>query len=234
MNADTIPHLLTAANLAHFAGDASLSPGYGTGLDERCVEWPWALANLPSEARAILDAGSTFNHPLLALHPVLTGKRLHILTANPEDVCLWQHGVSYVYADLRRTPLRDEEYGAILCVSVLEHVGMDNRRYGGAHEHDLGAHLAVLPELRRMLRPGGTLVLTVPFGQAMDLGWQQQFDLRMLGCAVAAFRPSVQRWQAYRRYADGWRAVTPDDCADARYEAMGLGAEAVACLTLIR
>ncbi len=53
-----------------------------------------------------------------------------------------------VYADLRRLPIADESFDVVLCTQVLEHVPEPER---------------VLSEAHRILRTGGTAVLTVPF-----------------------------------------------------------------------
>src|SRR4030042_2757104 len=47
-----------------YAGDP-LPTGYGTGIDERCVEYPWVLAQLRSSGCLLLDAGSALNHDIL-------------------------------------------------------------------------------------------------------------------------------------------------------------------------
>lgn len=44
---------------------SSLPTGFGFGLDERCVEWPWAIANLHPDDKVIMDAGSALNHELI-------------------------------------------------------------------------------------------------------------------------------------------------------------------------
>lgn len=88
-----------------------LPPGYGKGMDERCVEWPWAMANIGSVAR-VLDAGSALNHPHILSLPIWRDKKLDIFTLAPEPICEWQRGVSYLFGDLRHMPYRNEEFDA--------------------------------------------------------------------------------------------------------------------------
>jgi hypothetical protein len=77
--------------LARFAAHRELPPGYGRGMDERCVEYPWLIAHLPGGGARVLDAGSTLNHALLLDPPVVADKRLHIVTLAPESDCFWKN-----------------------------------------------------------------------------------------------------------------------------------------------
>lgn len=154
-----------------FASAGRLPAGYGAGFNERVVEYPWALTRLTGAG--VLDAGSTFNHG--ALVDRFRDRRLTILTLAPERRSFLERRISYVYADLRELAFRDGAFDQVLCVSVLEHVGMDNRGYGAtagvAGRPGVEAGRA-LTELVRVLRSGGRILLTVPYYQRGDAGWQ--------------------------------------------------------------
>jgi hypothetical protein len=57
--------------LERFRCRQPLPAGYGVALDERCVEYPWLVAQLQPSAELVLDAGSTLNHEYLLTLPVL-------------------------------------------------------------------------------------------------------------------------------------------------------------------
>jgi len=105
--------------LARFSTGAALPDGYGRGLDERCIEYPWLVAHLSAGPSRVLDAGSTLNHAFLLELPVVAEKRLHIVTLAPEPDCFWQRGISYVFEDLRTLPFKDDFYDVVVCVSTL-------------------------------------------------------------------------------------------------------------------
>jgi SAM-dependent methyltransferase len=69
------------------------------------------------------------------------------------DACLiakrTDPGLEVVRTDIRRTPLKDRSVDAVLSLGVVE--------------HDEAGPLVALREARRILKPGGTLILAVPY-----------------------------------------------------------------------
>ena len=172
-------------------------------------------------------------------HDSFRDKSLHIMTLAPEYNCFWQRGISYIFGDLRDIPIRDSYYDTIACISVLEHVGLDNTVYSSDELYNQNApddFITVMHELRRVLKPGGRLLLTVPFGTYQHLGWLQQFDRDLLSRAIVAFgsaHPSVEEF--YRYHPHGWAKVEAEDCKDCRYaDGPTSAANAVACVRLTR
>lgn len=238
--------------IARVLGDASLSvaalpPGFGFRLDERIVEYPWLFSRLPAKPGFLLDAGSTLNFEFLLEHPLLKDKKIHICTLAPEGNCFWERGVSYLYDDLRDLPYRDGWFDWVVSISTLEHVGMNNSYYtadAAKHESQTGAYLGATRELWRVLKPGGVLYASVPFGKAANLGWYQVFDQVMVNDLIAAFNPKRHSAAYYLYHPDGWRNSTADGAANATvfdiHRAKGYdpdfaaAARAVCCLELIK
>lgn len=205
-----------------FRRDEALPDGYGLTLDERIVEYPWCFSRLPAGSSSILDAGSILNQEFLLEQPVLDNKRLTILTLGPEDQCHWQRGISYLFGDMRDIPARDGQFDTIVCLSALEHVGCDNSSYTGKGEHIENSpddYRVVMGELRRVLSPGGTLLLSVPYGRYQHFGNFQQFDAVLLGKAIEAFGSATVEATYYRYTIGGWRKATEEECSDAEYVA---------------
>ena len=215
-----------------------LPDGYGRGLDERIIELPWAFSQLTSGRW--LDAGSTFNDRALLEATLRRLESLTIVTSGPEPVSQTNLGVSYLYGDLRELPFRDNWFDGAACVSTLEHIGMDNRIYGDQRPpaSDPAAEAAaVLRELRRVVRPGGRLLLSVPFGHAENFGWFWQFDAHALSELVGEYTAI----DVFRYFEDGWRRSTLSEAADCCYRDAGrepspadgaIAARAVACIRL--
>jgi glycosyltransferase involved in cell wall biosynthesis/SAM-dependent methyltransferase len=228
-----------------FRDGQELPPGFGAGFDERVVEYPW-LAARPL-AGTVLDAGSVLNH----LH-VLTRLRprmddLHIVTLAPEESAYPQLDVSYLFADLRDLPIADASYDRVVSISTLEHVGLDNARFGAPGEvadDPQRELLAAVDELRRVLKPGGDLYVTVPVGEPDRFAWVRALSLAEVDQLVARFEPARASIDLYRHSRDGWQRSDREGVAGARYrdhlssgpvgEDRAVAARAVACVHLTR
>jgi|GEM_PF-6204468 len=163
----------------------------GQNADERIVEIPLAVELLRRKQRgAVLDAGASLNLPYLwdavgaPAEPVVH----YTFSADQEPVRASGAKFSYYFGDLRSIPFRDGTFGRVVCISTLEHVGKDNRKYGGPEENDPRSYMVAVRELLRVLAPGGTALITVPYGVAHDYGWYQVFGQRefrtMVGLAA--------------------------------------------------
>ena len=209
------------ATLKVFRDTQPLPDNYGFRVDARAIELPWALARLAGCAGRLLDAGSSFNLDYVVTAPALAQYKITIATLAPEATCLWNLGVSYVFGDLRALDLRDDWFDAVACISTIEHVGMDNARYAGQAENARRAssqdYLRAVKELRRVLKAGGTLYITFPFGAYEDHGWFQQFDATMTDELIAAFNPSEVKESVFRYDSDGWKLSDRAACAQCQY-----------------
>lgn len=204
-----------------FRKGGELPTQFGVGLDERCVEYPWIIAQLQDGPERLLDAGSTLNHAFILNHPILQTKTVYILTLAPEPECFWHKGISYVYDDLRAIPFRDGCFDSVACISTLEHVGCDNTLYthnDADREHAPEDFTRVMSEFRRVLKPGGALFLSLPFGVYWHFGAFQQFDQQLLRRAVEGFGKANEIEHTFYRYtATGWNIADAASCANSEY-----------------
>lgn len=223
-----------------------LPPGYGRWIDERIIEYPWLFSRLPVGPGMLLDAGSILNHDFIVSHPKLATKDLTIMTLAPETECHWQNHISYIYGDIRNMIFRDCAFDYVVCISTLEHVGLDNQRF---HQRTLqscgqeqGSHRTAIRELARVLKPGGLCFISVPFGKRTMQDWQQIFDKEMVEELIQEFGPSSYEVACFRYSGErGWESCDMTAAADARYfnfqtdipwKGHPAAAEAVVCLEL--
>jgi SAM-dependent methyltransferase len=209
------------AMLETFRQSSLLPDGYGFRLDARVVEIPWVLAHVARQPGRLLDAGSSLNHECVLRAPALANKNITIVTLAPEAQCHWRLGISYVFGDLRNIDFRDGCFDAIVCISTIEHVGMDNTMYAGtvdmAQPGDTKEFLLAVRELKRVLKPGGTLYITFPFGEYENHGWFQQFDSLLTDRLIEEFSPSRFNETIFRYHPDGWKLSDRASCQYCRY-----------------
>lgn len=114
-------------------------------------EYPWALerARLAPDSR-VLDAGCG-----ASIFPVYLSELGHQVTAvdrQPPNGLAASHGVAidYVCSDLTELPFAERSFDAVFCISVIEHLG-----HAGV--------TTALQELRRVVKPGGRLLITTDY-----------------------------------------------------------------------
>jgi len=159
------------------------------------------------------------NFDYILSHTKLAGKKIIISTLAPESFCYWQMGVSYIFEDLRETCYRDNYFDWVVSLSTIEHIGMDNTKLytsdSSKKENALNDYVMVIKEFRRILKPGGTLYLSFPFGRYKNHGWYQVFDSSMVDRVIQAFSPKKLIEAHFRYEPDGWHRSSREESKDA-------------------
>ena len=209
------------ANKIITTGEGGMITTDDPDLAARAVEIPWVLARLAHRTGWLLDAGSSLNHEFVLRAPVLANMRITIVTLAPEAQCHWRLGISYVFGDLRDLDFRDGRFDAIVCISTIEHVAMDNWMYAGAADMaqpgDTKEFLLAVKELKRVLKPGGLLYIAFPFGRYENHGWFQQFDSQLMDTLIEEFGPRHFNEIVFRYDPDGWKLSDRASCGRCRY-----------------
>lgn len=141
------------------------------------------LSSLPPGHR-ILDAGAgELQYKRLCTHLAYVSQDFAQYDGKGDSIGLqtdsWDQSQLDIISDITSIPERDASFDAVMCTEVLEHV-----------PDPVGA----LRELVRLLRPGGTLIVTAPFCSLthfapyfFQTGYSRYFYehwLRELGCEV--------------------------------------------------
>jgi len=218
-----------------FPSSVSLPRPFGVNLPERVVElllarlsyWPGA---------AVLDVGhanSMVCHRSMVRS--LPGPRLitGIDMAEPvfEDSELY---ASSVQGDVCATPFPENAFDLVWCISSLEHVGMDNSGYGEARSDDATPERA-LEEMFRITRPGGSLLVTVPFGRLEDHGWFRNLDADALEGLLERVRARGTVHEMYFAHSPGagWSRADARELSGTGYrDEANAGAAGMAALVI--
>lgn len=230
-----------------FLDNKPLPHRFGLRLDERVIEYPWIFARLRSQGGMLLDAGSALNHEYLLDLAALKSRSVFIYNITVENI-FRRNNVSYIYGDLRDNVFKDEFFNEIICISTLEHIGMDNtllyskdERLKEFYPDD---YIKVIKEFRRVLKTGGKLFITIPFGRYENLGWLQQFDYQRIRIISDTFGGSSSKLSFFKYSKEGWQISEPSSCVDCSYFDLHkakkynsdyvVAARAVACMELIK
>lgn len=194
---------------------------FGVGLDERIVEYLWLFSKLDNNKSYLLDAGSTLNFPYLIEHKKIEIKKTVILTFAPESHKFNDKGVSYVYADLRDMPLKDNLFDVVISQSTIEHIDMDNSIYGydiensSKEEQKSYEYIGAIKEMIRVLKHSGKLLLTFPYGKFENHGFFQQFDSEMVDRILEILKDIGDYKLTFFRYtSEGWVISDQKSCND--------------------
>lgn len=182
-----------------------LPPNYRVDENERCIELPLVLT-ITHDTPLILDAGCALNYP--KTHTWVRGHIVHVgLGREPHHAHARRH---YVEADLRNLPFRTASCPSVVCVSTLEHIGMDNRHYGwDANTRFRESWVRAAIELRRVATE--TILVTVPCGRSEThpSGRWAAFDERDLAILLQLFAPIDYSLAGYQKDETGWRLAPP-------------------------
>jgi hypothetical protein len=227
-HADTRREFAEEAVIERLAANREPLQGVGEGLSERVVEVPWAMRALASGSSArILDVGTAFSSMvyrrlLVRLPP---GSVEFVDLADSEVP-----GLKFHRADLRDLPFERDTFDLAICISTLEHVGMDNFKYDVASGG--GGDVAALRELGRV---AGRVLVTVPGGSDEDLGWQRQYSPQIFRGIAEQAGLSVTRLDVFAHDpGQGWSLVDETSVGSRHYGVGSVTAAAVICAELTR
>ena len=199
-------HYLTRAGLRFNEGPVVKVDRRGRAwiadCSERILERPFVLLNLGIQAGRVLDVGCRSG--LTGLQLASYGFEVTGVDIAPWDV---EHPrFRFVQTDVRTLPFPDAAFDAAVAVSTLEHVGWeDGRRVDG--EGDARA----VASIRRVLRPGGCFLVSVPFGRPALGRGQRVFDRPGIEELLRGFEMEVVR----HGVKDGpvWRVANESEAA---------------------
>jgi SAM-dependent methyltransferase len=203
-------------------------------IDERIVEYPWVLRNLAG-GQLLLDVGCVLNYDFCVNLLKAKYKQVYFQNLVPQSLANEEFFFQIVQ-DIRVPMWYAETFDAITCISTLEHVGMDNVIYTKIHEQDTrpGDYIRAVEELIRIVRPGGQILITVPFGRPDNLGWIQVFGPEQVHQLLNAIRPHRATVEFFRSSPQGWQRASQVDCEQCVYGQGVPAAGAIAALAIFK
>ena len=132
-------------------------------VHSRCIEYPFA-ASCIGDANLILDVGSAkANKTWMSW---LDSLDIEVHCTDYDTFDSEYEKVKCFQSDIRCMDIKDNTYDKVIAVSVLEHVGLANPQVYSTIKPEVNddGDLQAFKELVRILKPGGEIIMTVPFG----------------------------------------------------------------------
>lgn len=142
---------------------------------ERLVEYEFVARNLVSSKKQadILDIGSGSSLLAKAIGELGKGKwqvfRIDIAESNCD-----------ARMDARMTGFRKEVFSQVICISTIEHIGIGIN----SGDDDEDGDLKTVKEILRILKKGGSAIISVPYGKIKKLNYRV-YDRHALSRLVA-------------------------------------------------
>ncbi len=176
---------------------------------DRDLEYPWTLENINIKKGKLLDIGSTVGEMLYELLP----KEIEVNTLNinpqPENKNIKQHN-----GDIRKTEFKDNTFNCITCVSTLEHIGVEGR-YGV--QYDKEGDIKAMKEMLRILKPGGRLILTVPYGAKDVLPINKLYNKKRTDELFKGYKVVKKEYMKFNSRFKLWFKVNEEEAAKTKW-----------------
>ncbi|MDP2653557.1 MAG: class I SAM-dependent methyltransferase [Candidatus Omnitrophota bacterium] len=181
-------------------------------VNERIVEIPFAIACLSAlpKGSKILDLGCT--ESTFPLQAACLGYRVTGFDFRPYP---YTHpSLEFVQGDIVNLPFPPASFDAVFCISTIEHIGI------GFYADPLSgvdADHQAAGEAGKVLKTGGILVLTVPYGAGQANKHHRIYDQKTLAALLKDFRVQELRYFVNSRFPEGransWIEVGEKDAA---------------------
>jgi len=207
-------------------------PERGKEKSERFIEISW-VKKLYRGEEVVLDVGYAnaekkyYNEIASLKIPSLIG-----LDLDYQEIPIYKYRI---VGDICNTPIRDSYFDLIICISTLEHIGMDNTIYNQSKESNPQKQVATLEEMERITKPQGRILLTLPFGRLENHGWFIQYDLALLKKLVFSttlLPATIEFFSCQEKF--GWNKIPYSKTKKCKYRVKESRASCVVCLELVK
>jgi len=169
-------------------------------VSERQMEYSWVIKNINLTQGKLLDVGSSDSGFLSDLLP----KTVEISAININQIKRTNSKVKFVKGDIRQTDFPDKWFDYVVCVSTLEHIGVKGRYHGN---NDPDGDTKAIQEMARILKPKGTLLLTVPYGACDVLPINKLYNKERITRLFNDFDIISQEFFKYEKKWGFWQKV---------------------------
>jgi SAM-dependent methyltransferase len=198
-------------------------------INERIIEIPFAinaLAAIPKDSR-VLDLGCMES----VLPLFLAGLGFQVTGLDFRQYPYRVPNFDFVRGSILDLPFDKDHFDAVTCVSTIEHIGIG---FYSDPKDVLSADIRGMLQIRKVLKPKGLLVLTVPFGKALVNNQQRIYDRQEIDKLLEGFLlKSIKFFKNTRplKANNYWEQVSAVEAGSLSYAS---GTECVCCLSALK
>lgn len=193
----------------------------------RVIEYSFAIQKLGSaQGEKLLDIGCTSRWNLLPA--TLVGLGWEVYGIDTRELKFKHPNFHFVCEDIRNTSFPSNFFDSVCAISTIEHIGLSGRF--GVNKDDPEGDVKAVKEVERIIRPTGTFLVTVPYGQrAIIHPLHKIYDKAWLRELFLNWRIKDEIYYIYNEEGY-WEAVPEEVAAVVNNKS---GEEAVALLELL-
>jgi SAM-dependent methyltransferase len=149
-------------------------------VGERIIESVFVHTRLPRPPARVLDLGCAESANAVEM----AGFGFEVVGVDAREMLLQHPALRVVRTDIGSLPFADGSFDVVVSLSAIARLGLDRCGLPPGRTTDA----RVIAEVRRVLRPGGRFLLTLPFGRPMLTPTRQVYDLAMLDTLLEPFQ----------------------------------------------
>lgn len=128
---------------------------------DRDIEWSWVSSQIPSGEGEALDFGP--GGSFLGLIAAQRGFKVTAVDLVPIQWDYVHPRLQFICGDILKLSLPTKHFDLVINCSTIEHVGLAGRY--GVTQNNPDGDLEAIAHLREIMKPGGTMLLTIPVGR---------------------------------------------------------------------
>ncbi|PKO01330.1 MAG: hypothetical protein CVU42_00550 [Chloroflexi bacterium HGW-Chloroflexi-4] len=174
-------------------------------INERTIEYPWIAENIAElEKCQVLDVGAKEGLPSTDI--LLNNSNIvYTIDINTTLITQTTNNLIIKKGDIRATPFESGFFDAVIAVSTLEHIGIPGR-YGIEKLDDSGDFKA-MSEIHRILKPGGKVFVTLPYGFGKSLPLNRLYNDARINTLFEKFAITKKEYFRYSTQYEMWFKV---------------------------